>query len=477
MKKYIAFLSTVLFLLLMAACDSDTGSLGTSTTPRNDSISIHQATYYATSRSIRVDSILGKSSAVYLGRYTDPESNTTFESNFITQFNCAEGGSVFPPADSIKGDSATRFEIRMFYTTYHGDSLNAMQLEVYDLEKTLQEGQAYYTNLNTDDYVLPGAKPIATKSWSVMDRALDMNELEDDQHYHNVCIPLPTSMGTEIIRSYRAHPEYFANATNFIENVCKGFLIKCSQGDGTVICVEQVNLNVCFRMASNDSIYTTQFTGSQEVLQVNSFDTKGLEPLVDDNTCTWIKSPAGIFTEVTLPVDEITENEQDTINSAQILFTKYNPTLKDKYTLYPPSRLLMIRKSSMYEIFENNQVPNNVTAFVNTLKDSNNANYLAKYNQYAFTNIARLIVVCRNERDRWLADWLGSHPGSSQAEARAAFDAACPDWNKVVLIPVKVSTDSQSAVVAMHHDLSLTSVRLKGGIDPIEIKIITSAFK
>ena len=137
----------------------------------------------------------------------------------------------------------------------------------------------------------------------------------------------------------------------------------------------------------------------------------------------------------------------------------------------------MIRKSSMYEIFENNQVPNNVTAFVNTLKDSNNANYLAKYNQYAFTNIARLIVVCRNERDRWLADWFGSHPGSSQAEARAAFDAACPDWNKVVLIPVKVSTDSQSAVVAMHHDLSLTSVRLKGGIDPIEIKIITSAFK
>ena len=135
----------------------------------------------------------------------DPETKSLFTSDFITQFNCVEGGSVFPPADSIKGDSAQRLELRLFFTSHYGADDNAMQLEVYPLERTLVEGTPYYTNLNPVDYLADGAEPIARKAYTALDYALDDDVLSDEDHYHNVCIPLPTQMGTDIIRDYRLH--------------------------------------------------------------------------------------------------------------------------------------------------------------------------------------------------------------------------------------------------------------------------------
>ena len=459
----ILFIHFILMGLLWASCDSDTGSLGVSTTPTNDSLSIRTAVYYASSRSVLVDSVLGKTSNVYFGRYTDPETKSLFSSDFITQFNCVEGGNVFPPADSIKGDSAQRIELRLFFTSYYGAGDNPMQLEVYPLEKTLSEGIAYYTNLVPETYLAPDAQPIARKAYTALDYALADDILFDEDHYNNVCIPLPRKMGTDIIQDYRAHPEHFTGATSFIENVCKGFYIKCTGGDGTILCIDQVSLNVCFNMTSNDSTYTTQFMGSQEVLQVNSFDNEGLEPLVADNSCSWLKTPAGIFTEVTLPIDEITHNEQDTINSARIVFQKYNSDDADGTPLEAPTRLLLIRKSEAHEFFEKNWTPDGLTSFLNTVQDTNKNNYLTKYNQYVFENIARLIITCRNERNAWKGD--------------GRFEDSSPDWNKVLLIPVNVTSDSSGSIVNIRHDFSLSSARLRGGSDPIEIRIITSAFK
>jgi len=437
--------------------------LGISTTPTGDSLTIRTALYNATSRSVLVDSVLGKTNVVYFGRYTDPETNSLFTSDFISQFNCVEGGSVFPPADSIKGDSAQRLEMRLFFTTHYGADDNAMQLEVYELERSLTEGISYYTNLDPADYIAAGAQPIATKTFTALDYALDDDILYEDDHYNNVCIPLPPAMGTAIIRDYREHPEHFANATSFIENVCKGFYIKCTGGDGTVLCIDQVCLNVCFNMARTDSTYTTQFMGSQEVLQVNSFDNQRLEPLVADNSCTWLKTPAGIFTEVTLPIDDITTNEQDTINSAKIVFNRYNPVTTNGEALDAPTRLMLIRKSEAHDFFEKNLTPDGLTSFLNTLKDGSGNNYLTKYNQYVFDNIARLIITCRNERDAW----TGTEP----------FEKANPDWNKVLIIPVAVTTDSSGSIITLRHDFSLSSARLCGGTDPVEIRIITSAFR
>ncbi|MBR4312900.1 MAG: DUF4270 family protein, partial [Bacteroidaceae bacterium] len=188
MKKYFVYILTLLTCLI--ACDDNTGALGGSVIPNDDVITIEDSTYWATSRSIIVDSVLGKTNKVYLGRFTDPETKSIFEADFIAQFNCEEGGNVFP--DNIVGDSAVKVELRLFFTNYFGDPTNTMTAEVYELERTLQEGERYYTNLDPTQFYDINSKPLATKVYTATDYTLEDSELNDSEHYANVNIPLPT---------------------------------------------------------------------------------------------------------------------------------------------------------------------------------------------------------------------------------------------------------------------------------------------
>ena len=439
MKKYFAYILTLLFCFV--ACDDNTGALGGSVIPEHDAITIDTATYWATSKSIAVDSVLGKTDKVYLGRFTDPQTGSVLEADFIAQFNCEEGGRVFP--NDIVGDSAVKVELRLFFTSYFGDSTNTMTAEVYELEHTLQGGKKYYTNLDPTLFYDESSKPLQTKVYTIADYTLEDSELYDPEHYNNVNIPLPTEIGTRMIRQYRENAEFFANATSFIENVCKGFYVKAAQGDGSILYIDRATLNIHFRDANNDSIYVTQFSGTQEVLQANRFNTQKVSSLIEDNSCTYIKTPASIFTEVELPIDEILQNHSS-INSAKIIFNCYYDDYDTDYKFGTPQMLLMVHKDDMHTFFEKNKLTNEISSYYTT--------YNSTYNRYEYNNIARLINYCYSKRE------------------------TSADWNKVVLIPVTTIVDSNNYIVNFRHDFSLNSVRLVGGKDLIKIKVTSSQF-
>lgn len=439
MKKNFVYILALMFCVI--ACDDNTGTLGGSIIPESDSVTISTATYWATAKSIAVDSVLAKTDKVYLGRFTDPQTKSTLEADFIAQFNCEEGGRVFP--DKISGDSAIRVELRLFFTSYFGDPNNPMTAEVYELEHTLQEGEKYYSNLDPTLFYDKSSTPLATKVYTITDYTLEDSELEDSEHYANVNIPLPREIGTKIIQQYRENKDFFANASNFIENICKGYYIKASHGDGTILYVDNATLNIHFRDANNDSIYVTQFAGTQEVLQANHFNTEMLNPLIEDETCTYLKTPAGIFTEVELPIDEIIQNHSS-INSAKIVFNCYNDVSDSEYQFGTPQMLLMVHKDEMYTFFEKNKLTDDISSYYTT--------YNSSYNRYEYNNISRLITHCDSKRE------------------------TSEDWNKVVLIPVTTIVDSNNYIVNFRHDFSLNSVRLVGGKDKIKIRVTASQF-
>lgn len=440
MKKYFAYILTALFCLV--ACDANTGSLGGSVIPDQDVITIDTATYWATSKSIAVDSVLGKTSKVYLGRFTDPQTKSMFEADFIAQFNCEEGGQVFP--EDILGEEAVKVELRLFFTDYFGDPVNTMTTEVYELDNTLQEGEKYYTNLDPTLFYDSQRAPIATKVYTATDYSLEDSKLNDSKHDANVKIPLPTEIGTRIIQKYIEDHDYFANATNFIENVCKGYYVKAAGGDGTILYIDQAMLRVYYQHAHPDSIRYAAFAGTEEVLQANRLytDSTSIKALIAEDTWTYLKTPASIFTEVELPIDEIVAKD-DSINAAKIHFTCYNNE-EEEYKFGIPQTLLMVHKDEMHSFFEKNKLTNNVSSFATS--------YNSIHNGYEYSNIARLITYC------------ASRKGQSE------------NWNKVVLIPVTTITDSNNSIVNFRHDFSLNSVRLVGGKDKIKIKVITSGF-
>lgn len=463
----------ILFLTVaIAACDDTTSTLGQEVMPDGDRVEIKVGEYEVSTRSIMAESLLAKTTTAYLGKYTDPYSETVFESDFMAQFSCLEDFE-FPEWEVMKKEEdgtlkAKLVELRLYYTTCFGDSLNPLTVEVDTLTKCLDVEQNYYTDVNPEEFYDTEAPPIAIKSYTSTDETVKDSTRWTSTYYPNLRIILPEDYGTMMLTKYYDDKANYATAEAFIQNVCKGFYFKCIQGDGTVLYIDQAHLNIYFdyyvesSTGAVDSLVTgvAQFSATSEVIQANRFRTDNLEKLVKDTKCTYLQTPAGIFTEVTLPVEDLSMN--DTINSAQLILTKYNHFNDEQYQMGTPQTLLMVPKADMYKFFENNLVPDNRSYFYTTFSES--------YNQYDFSNITYLVNKLRSKMRDNPTGYDKNEDGTSN-----------PDWNKVVLIPVTMVTqtiNSQSVIVSVRHDLQMNFVKLKGGEqDKLQLKVIYSKFK
>ena len=456
-------------LLTFTQCDDNTGSIGGSLVPENDIITAETKTFYATSNTIMAnDSILANTSDVYLGMYTDEESGTVFSSSFVTQFGCTEDFEF--PMEGVVDDSASYTKLRLYFNEYYGDSLNAMRCEVYELDNTLQEGVPYYTNFDPEELYDVEKKPLAAKTFNVIDYNVHDTILNSDNYARHIEIALPNSIGNRFIsKFYEKDAEgnivgkkYFANSEVFINDIFKGIYVKCVQGDGTILKIYRARIDVGFKRliksssGAMDSIQalSAPFYSGKEVLQTNKFDNNDLKPLLGEKEYTYIKTPAGLFTEVKLPICELVEN-CDTINSAKMVFTRYNEEGGSMNSAH--GTLLMVRKADMYKFFLKNKLSDGETSYLTSFVNSNN--------EYVFSNIANLFKHCYKEYTEGVqkdSDW----------------ETKNPDWDKVVLIPVTTTEDSNGSVVKILHDISISSMRLRGGTEyEIPIEVVTSKFK
>ena len=467
-RNYLRMTLVAMLSFVFATCDDNTEGLGESMMPGEDHITIAQKVYNATSRSLLAgDSILAKTSTAYLGRYTDPLYGT-FEADFLAQFHCVEDFQF--PKGGVVGDSAVSAEIRLYISSFFGDNINPCHLSVYPLNRVLEEDKNYYTDLVAEEYYDATQAPIASRPYTAEDKTIPDSVTESNNYVPFIRVPLPREFGTEIIQKYYQHPEYFANAENFIRNVCKGLYFKCEQGDGTILYIQQAQLNINFQYytvsssGKADSLITViaQFAGTQEVIQANRFrtDKDKLKELVEnEGNCTYLKTPAGIFTEITLPMDEIATNHiltGDTLNSVKLTINRYNESATNngtnQFQMGIPKTILMVRKKDMYSFFEKNKVIDKKTSYL--------ASFNSSYNTYSFDNISQLITTCIMEKEN----------GVEVDE----------DWNKVVLIPVVTTSDTAGNIVTIRHNLDLTSARLMGGTNPgneLQVRITYSKFQ
>ena len=214
---------SMMLTTVFAACDDTTEGLGQNMMPSEDNISIAQKVYSATSRSLLAgDSILAKTSTAYLGRYTDPTYGT-FEADFLAQFHCVED---FQFPETIAGDTATSAEVRLYVSSFFGDSISPSHLSVYPLNKVLEEDRNYYTDLNPEEYYDATQAPLASRPYTSNDKTLPDSVTDDNNYVPYIRVQLPRQFGTDIIRKYQENPAYFANTEAFINNVCKGMYFK-----------------------------------------------------------------------------------------------------------------------------------------------------------------------------------------------------------------------------------------------------------
>jgi hypothetical protein len=495
---------TAIALCAMAiiSCDEDTGTLGDSLTSEGNKLIVTAKNYNVLTSSMQVDSVYSRERQCYVGKVLDPETGTYVKSEFTTQFNMMEyAAEELPKKESIL-DIDENGEIRAdssFFMIYfdvqssYGDTLTPMKLRVSELDKPITGINARYTNFNprTQGYLradgLSFDKMFTIRDLNRTDSIrylVDTNlhrtsDTKDSGWYDYMRIWLNDpytdkngkkypNYGTYILRTFYDHPEYFKNSFAFINNVCPGFHFETVDGTGVMAKIKEISLYVFFNFNNNGRKSTNYLmtTSTEEVVQTTtvSYDKYAIKNLVDDNSCTYIKSPAAIFTEVELPVDEIcTTHPSDSILSAKVSFNRINNTTDTpEMALTTPSNLLLIEKDSLNSFFLNNSVYNNSYAYNGTLSK----------NAYSYSNISNLVTRMYNNKVKGMKsdpNWTAKHP----------------NWNKALLVPVEEVTvtsssygSTTSSTIALKNKMGLSSTRLKKGssASPINIEVIYAKF-
>ena len=488
-------------LAFVFSCTEDTGTIGVP--PSNEALETSMAVWDVYSRSVQIDSVKAQSTSSYLGSIYDPETNGRLTGNFATQFAIMEDMAYFPPMDSITSRDAEgkpccdSVFLQLNFDTYYGDVSTPMKLAIYplDMNNPLCEDSTYYTSTDLRKYIRPGYenKPIATKVFTAWDRIHGSDPSNSSSgNYPSIRIPMPLSEGNAIMDKYWEYLEdnkglsddkhvnhNFDDSYHFIRNVLPGYYAEIINGEGVMIRVFVDALYLIYNArVLNDSIVEdipsyTVFAGTPEVIQSCQFSQSDIAQLVEDESCTWLKTPAGLCTEVTLPIDDIFSgtHSNDSISRVELMFSRYNKEQTgEQFGI--PQNLLLLRKTEFNDFFRQNRIPNETTSFL--------CAFQASYNTYTFANISQLVTFLQKERENAVRTYIKDEYGldepskSMLAEETHEWTKRNPDWNKCYVVPVEVAQNtSTGTITSVSHELSLTSARLVRGTEenPIRIQV------
>lgn len=483
----------VIAALTFAACDDTTEGIGGSITNKIDNINISDSAFNVTTKSIVAGAVLSRNNTGLIGKMKDPETGNYVKGDYMTQLSVLPTFSV-DTLDYIKQANKGSIEadscyLLVSYNASYGDTIAPMKVTAYEMTKPMSEDKEYYSNY---DAFKEGWVNENNQHWSSNYNLSNTSDVKNFKIYLNKEYKNKkdgktyNNYGSYIMQTYAEHPEYFKTNYKFLHNVCPGFYIKNVGGTGNMAKIWNTELifywtrhkTIKAKDGVTDStavsIGYNRFDGTEEVLQLNKIenDTENMKKLASQQNWTYLKSPAGIFTEVTLPIEDIMKgHEKDTLNTASISFPRLNNDNEDNpYNFATPSTILMVQKDSLQSFFEKSKLADNRTSY--TASYSSTGTYK---NAYTFQNIANLVSA------------MYKNKGKGE------------NWNKVVLVPVNVITTTQgytTVISKINHDMSLASTRLIVGTDdsdkdyttdkktgkkvasgPIRIKVIYSKFK
>ena len=428
MKSFLKIFSLLSVAFACTACDDNTAMIGMEIMP-DGTTEAEPKTFPIETKTVVVDAVLANTSTCYLGCVVDPELQVRTTSDFLAQFHIPENFSLPKKEKMITNEHGEVImdscDIRIYFEEYYGDSLATMKMRVRELsrEKIMEEGVQYYTNLNPQDFL--GNNPAVDKSltYAIKDLSRPDNETSGTTYYRQVAIKLDSTYAQRIANLYYSNPEYFKNSYQFIHHVCPGFYFEHTGGLGSMLTTAMMGMNLYFRY------HTTTNEGNDTIVD-------GMQRLA--------------------ATDEVIQNTNET-----------------KYPMAQPSTLLLIRKDKVKDFFEQGLLPDSKTSFLATWSTT------AKV--YQFANIAKMLTDMKNELDANAGVTKEDDEATRTAKYEAWLENADPDWNKLMLIPVKAdytTTPSYygqtiNSLRSVRHELGLSSTKLEGGKDnPLNLEVI-----
>ena len=453
--------------IIYMACEDSMSRIGLSIQPDEDKVSIFDTMVIVEARTIEVDSVYAKTNSGFLGNYYDP-SYGNIKSSYICQYYPSIG---FPYLDSIVDNKIDSVLLNVYYSSFLGDSLAPMEVTVYPVVKALDKN--YYTNANPEDYCDMN-HPISKYGYTARNLTISDDDLAEAGSFF-ISIPLPVEIGQNYLDKVRNGE--LKTVREFLE-FFPGTYLTTTFGTGSMITVDMTDITLLYhRMvtlvdeAGNDSIATgvarAVFTATTEVIQLNKFENKNPALLSENNPDkTFIKSPAGVFTELTIPIREIIKGIGKKKFSNVKLSLKAYPNDGWDYSLPFPgvlnyttdgtsgkrAKLLLIEPDSVINFFEKPRTADRQTSYTTVFNPSTYT--------YDFNNISNIV--------------------------QNAIDKAPDKDLKLWLIPVQTSWVLQNTSyygggdevdIMTFHYLHPSGVTLKRGGDNLKASVIATDLK
>ena len=422
MKRLIYYFVT-LFSAAMVSCTAEVG-FGLSIQPEDDFLQTNSGNVYVSSGTEKCDSVLAKSDYFYLGQYADELFGIT-RAEFMTQIDGRLGSVQLP--DTTVSSSATvsgiNFSILsalddrygdiksitngrdvtvdsvLFYiqydSNYVGDSTALQSIKLYELNKTLPGMNASFSNMRVEEYC-DKSKLLGSATYRICGDKIIKIKLDDEYAKDLMSIYVNKSVSTQ---------EQFCN-------LYKGFYVSHSFNEGAIIQCTSIGLQIFYSFDADihtsydgrDTVVTGKsikvngkptnplvssflLTANKSVNQANLFSHPDLDEKLKQLLSlpyTYVYTPAGLYTNVAVPFDEIKKNIAKTVgesnlsnvmfNSAKLKFPVKKINWKTNLSKNPNTYLMMIKKDQIVDFFYNNKIPNAMESFVGVY-DTASASY------------------------------------------------------------------------------------------------------
>lgn len=384
MKSKLLILGLItLGISILSSCNDVLTQVGSSIQPDDDVPTAYADTFFMKGKTVLMDSVYARTTYGSIGEIYDPLYGN-LKSDFMAQFYCPDDFRFRHTPANGKIDSV---EFKIMYNSWIGDSLTPMRVQLYEVTSPLEND--FYTDIDPGKYCNL-QKKLGSQTYTAHDMSVSDSIRQLSSYTPTVTIRMPKELGERFYNATINDPGVYTSQQTF-NQFFPGVYVTNTYGTGNIINVENAGMYIYYKYivkgsANQDSLVQAAefFNTTSEVIQLNRFKNTDMSHLlVPSDSISYLKSPAGVYTELTLPTKDLTEKLSTRIISNISLTLRALPQENWQYAFDAPSTLLVLPKDSVNSFFLNNSTENNVTSYLGT--------YSSSTRTYSFGNIANLL--------------------------------------------------------------------------------------
>jgi hypothetical protein len=360
MKKYFIYV-IIAATAIVTSCKNDE-SVGITIQPQEDEIIVDSDTFIIESENYYVPAISAQADSMILGEFYNETYGTT-KAELLVQ--------IAPPIDYRFPEAKYKPEpdslvLMMYYNSWVGSAYAPLEFSIYEINKQpIDYNTQYLSNLNigdfTDSTILMGKRLMTSIDLSRAD------SLEED----TAIMPYVRYKfdQVQLERFFNIPQEVYKDEEAFLDEF-KGLYITTRYGSSTLICFNQITMylyyHYTYQTNGKDTVVNTSiiYPSNKEVRQLNKFTHPNIEEVtVCNDSINFIKSAAGIYPKIRIPIGEMSKriyskigDKQLNVNAAEIIIEDIKYDTTNTY-LGKPFYLLALTTDQFDDFLKYNTMP------------------------------------------------------------------------------------------------------------------------